>query len=198
MKKKLFIGTHNPKKLTELSKILGNDYDLISFLDITIQEVEETEKTLEGNAILKAKSYYEQIKIPCIADDTGLEVEALEGEPGVYSARYAGEPSDSQKNIKKLLENLQNKKAIHLSQRKAQFKTVIAYFDGSNLKLFEGIIEGTIALEPKGEGGFGYDPIFIPKNFDKTFAEMELSLKNKISHRAIALKKLKNYLTLHS
>lgn len=195
---KIFIATQNPKKLQELTQILGNSFELLSFLDLSIHEVEETEPTLETNAILKAKSYYEQVKIPCIADDTGLEVEILNGEPGVYSARYAGEPSDSQKNIKKLLLKLKEKKALDLSQRKARFKTIIAFYDGLNLNTFEGIIKGHIVLEPRGNQGFGYDPVFVPDGYSKTFAEMTIEEKNLISHRSLALEKLKKFLTLHS
>lgn len=198
MMNKIFIATHNPKKLQELTQILGNSFELLSFRDIPVQEVEETESTLEGNAILKAKFYFEQVKIPCIADDTGLEVEVLDGEPGVFSARYAGEPSDNQKNIQKLLLKLQGKNALDISQRKAQFKTVIAYFDGNNIQTFEGMIKGYIIQEPKGKQGFGYDPIFVPEGYNQTFAEMEPEQKNQISHRSIALQKLKKFLTLHS
>ncbi len=198
MHQKFFIATHNPKKLQEFTQILGNEVELLSFLDIPVQDAEETELTLEGNAILKAKSYFAQVNIPCIADDTGLEVEILNGEPGVFSARYAGEPSDSQKNIEKLISKLQEKKAFHSEQRKAQFRTVIALFDGKNIHTFEGIIKGLITLEPKGNQGFGYDPIFIPDGYSQTFAEMKSEQKNKISHRGLALQKLKNFLTLHS
>jgi XTP/dITP diphosphohydrolase len=192
---KVFIATQNPKKLQELTQILGNTFELLSFLDLAVQEVEETESTLEGNAILKAKSYYEQVKIPCIADDTGLEVEILGGEPGVLSARYAGEPSNSTKNIEKLLFQLKNQQAWDISQRKAQFRTVIAYFNGKDIHTFEGIIKGHIALEPKGTQGFGYDPVFIPEGFNQTFAEMNPEQKNQISHRSLALQKLKKFLT---
>ncbi len=198
MYKKLFIGTKNPKKLHELKQILGDSYELLSFEDFNVQDVEETETTLEGNAVLKAKSFFEQVQIPCIADDTGLEVEILDGEPGVLSARYAGEPSDSEKNIKKLLKKLQEKNAKDLSLRKAQFKTVIAFFDGQNLETFEGVIKGHIPFMKMGDKGFGYDPIFIPEGYQKTFAEMEPEQKNQISHRALALEKLKKFLSLHS
>jgi XTP/dITP diphosphohydrolase len=196
--KKLFIGTRNPKKLYELSQILGSEYDLLSFKDIDIQEVEETEETLEGNAILKAKSYFQQTHLPCIADDTGLMVDILNGEPGIWSARYAGEPADSQKNIQKLLEKLRHLNALTPSERKAHFKTVIAYYDGSEVHTFEGIIHGYIALEPQGNNGFGYDPIFIPEGYTSTFAQMSNEQKNLISHRNIALQKFKNFITLHS
>ncbi len=195
--KKLFVGTHNPKKLKELTQILGLEYQLISFQDIYIQEIQETELTLEGNAILKAKSYFEQVQMPCIADDTGLEVEILGGEPGVMSARYAGEPPDNSKNIQKLLLKLQEKNALNSDSRKAQFRTVIAFYDGVVLKTFEGIIKGYIAKEPMGNQGFGYDPVFIPDSFLQTFAQMNPEQKNQISHRALALQKLKNYLHLH-
>ncbi len=198
MLKKIFIATQNPKKLQELTQILGNSVELLSFLDIPVKDVEETELTLEGNAILKARSYFEQVKIPCIADDTGLEVEILNGEPGVFSARYAGYPSNSQKNIEKLIFKLQEKKAFAIEQRKAQFRTIIAFFDGKNIYTFEGVIKGFISLEPKGNYGLGYDPIFVPEGYSQTFAEMEPHQKNKISHRGLALQKLKNFLTLHS
>lgn len=193
MPKEILIGTFNPNKVEEIQQMLGSDfvcYSCTKFPDI--QDVEETGLTLEENAILKAKAYFEATGLVTIADDSGLEVEALHGAPGVFSARYAGLPSDSKKNKEKLLTELQG-----IPNRKAQFRTVIAYYDGMDVKLFEGMIKGNIGTEEKGSNGFGYDSLFIPENETISFAEMESSQKNKISHRAKAIQACIQFLTKH-
>lgn len=183
--KKILFGTNNAHKLREIREILAGTYKVFSLADLQIvQDVEETEETLEGNAILKAKAFYQISGIPCFADDTGLEVDALHGAPGVYSARYAGEGCTFQDNVNKLLGALQGK-----SQRTARFRTVIAYYDGQQTLTFEGAIEGIITETQSGSGGFGYDPIFQPENSTKTFAEMAPNEKNAISHRGRAVRK---------
>lgn len=192
----LFIGTHNAKKLNEIKQIVG-EIKVYSFDEFRVEEVEETGSTLEENAILKAKFYFEQVQMPCLSDDTGLIVEILGGEPGVYSARYAGSEGNSTKNIQKLLRKLNEAQANSLEQRKAFFKTIIAFFDGAKIFTFEGVIHGTIAFEPKGNYGFGYDPVFIPENHTQTFAEMSPEQKNSLSHRALALKKFQKFLTTY-
>lgn len=188
---KLFFGTGNPKKLAEIQGVLGHIFEIRSFRDLPGKpEVEETAPDLEGNAELKARAYFGIVGYPCFADDTGLEVDALNGAPGVWSARYAGPENDAQKNMEKLLGALGNE-----SNRKARFRTVIAWYDGSELKLFEGILEGSIGFEPIGSNGFGYDPIFIPEGGERTLAEFAPEEKNKISHRGLALKKLEAFLS---
>ncbi|MFM2375140.1 MAG: hypothetical protein RLZZ165_237 [Bacteroidota bacterium] len=189
-KQSLFVGTGNPKKLQEMKAILGDGFDVKSFNDLPAPlEVEETEPTLEGNARLKAMSYHAHTGLPCLADDTGLEVEALGGAPGVYSARYAGPGNDPEANIAKLLAALQG-----VSNRQAQFRTVISWHDGKELRYFEGILKGTIALEKRGHKNFGYDPIFIPEGDSRTLAEMAPEEKNAISHRGLAVRKFAAYL----
>lgn len=191
MKKRLVFATNNAHKLSEISSILGDKIELLSLKDINCDvDIPETADNLEGNAILKSEYVYNNYNINCFADDTGLEVEALNGEPGVYSARYAdGESHDSMANMKKLLYKLEN-----IENRSAQFRTVISLIiDGKNY-IFEGIVKGTISRERRGEGGFGYDPIFIPEGYDKSFAELGDEIKNKISHRARAVEKLINFL----
>jgi XTP/dITP diphosphohydrolase len=152
-------------------------------------DIPETADTLEGNALLKARYVYERFGKDCFADDTGLEVEALNNAPGVYSARYAGTDKDAGANMRKLLDELSDE-----SNRKARFRTVIALIKEGTEYLFEGEVRGTISCEPKGINGFGYDPIFVPENYDKSFAELDLSVKNTISHRANAVKKLVDFL----
>lgn len=191
MKKTLFFGTNNEHKLSEIQQLLGDTYEIRSFRDLSQPlEVDETERTLEGNAILKAKAFYAAIHLPCFADDTGLEVAALGGAPGVFSARYAGENATFQDNVTKLLRNLEevDMGAWGRENRDAAFRTVIAFYDGTNLHTFSGEVRGTIANEPFGEGGFGYDPVFIPEGSEKTFAEMTAEEKNAISHRGIAVR----------
>lgn len=194
MNPKLLFGTNNLHKLREIKEIVGDAYTLFSLADLGIDlEVEETENTLEGNAILKAKTYGELAAMPCFADDTGLEVDALNGAPGVYSARYAGEGCSFEDNVQKLLRELQGE-----DKRTARFRTVIAYYDGREVHCFEGKVEGSILQSPRGRGGFGYDPVFLPEGASLTFAEMEPAAKNAISHRGRALKAFAHFLFNHS
>lgn len=187
---KLVFATNNQYKLKELQAILGDHFELLSLKDIGCsEEIPEDYPTLEGNARQKALYIHEKYDYPCFADDTGLEIDVLNGEPGVYSARYAGEAKDSQANMNKVLENLQTE-----DNRKARFRTVISLVLDNEEKQFEGIVEGEITREKRGDSGFGYDPIFLPDGYDKTFAEMDLSAKNEISHRARAVQKLVEYL----
>lgn len=186
----LIFATHNKHKLEEVKAMLPGEVDLKGLLDINcLEEIPETQPTLEGNALQKARFIYDKYGRNCFADDTGLEVEALEGQPGVYSARYAGEHKNSEDNVDKLLLELQDK-----TNRKARFRTVIALIlDGEEL-IFEGIAEGEIIKQRKGDAGFGYDPVFVPQNHELTFAQMPLHLKNTISHRYKAIKMLAEYL----
>jgi XTP/dITP diphosphohydrolase len=184
------IASNNKHKIEEMSAILGSSFSFLSLEDIGCrEELPETQDTLEGNALEKARFVFDRYRIPCFADDTGLEVKALNGEPGVYSARYAGPAREAEANMDLLLENLQDK-----SERNARFRTVIALIDDQGEHLFEGTVEGTIIDEKRGTGGFGYDPIFKPKGYTQTFGEMPLSEKNQISHRAKAVEKLCEYL----
>lgn len=190
-KRKLVFATNNKHKLEEIRAILGSKIDILSLDDINCHEdIPETADTLEGNAQIKAKFVYDHYHLDCFADDTGLEVEALNGAPGVFSARYAGgEGHDSEANMKKLLSEMQDK-----TNRKARFRTVIAFIEQGEIRLFEGIVNGCITEEKHGDSGFGYDPIFRPDGFSETFAEMGNEAKNQISHRANAVKKLCEYL----
>lgn len=184
------IASNNKHKIEEMSAIMGSSFSFLSLEDIGCsEELPETQNTLEGNALQKARFVFDRYKIPCFADDTGLEVEALHGEPGVYSARYAGPTREAEANMNLLLNKLEGK-----SNRHARFRTVIALIDNRGEHLFEGIVEGTITHEKRGSGGFGYDPIFQPKGYTQTFGEMPLSEKNQISHRAKAVEKLCAYL----
>ena len=187
---KLVFASNNQNKVNEIKAMLPKSIELLSLKDIDCTEdIPETAKTIEGNAILKANYVTEKYNLPCFADDTGLEVEALNGEPGVFSARYAGENKNSDDNMNKLLDNLKDK-----SNRNAQFKTIIALNLNNEQHLFEGIAKGKIISEKKGEKGFGYDPIFVPEGFTSTFAEMEMTEKAKLSHRGIATRKLIEFL----
>jgi len=189
---KLVFATNNLHKLKEVQEMLSNSIELLSLKDIgCFEDIEETESTLEGNAKLKADYITEKYGFDCFADDTGLEVEALDGDPGVYSARYAGEHGNAEKNMEKLLNELQNK-----SSRKAKFRTIIALNLRNKQYLFEGICDGEILNEKSGVKGFGYDPIFKPSNASSSFAEMNSEEKNIISHRGIAIQKLVNFLSL--
>ena len=189
---KLIFASHNENKVLEIQNILGDRYDLISLKDLSFHDdIPETEETLEGNSLLKATAIHKEFEMPCFADDTGLEVEALEGAPGVYSARYAGSNKNAEDNMNLLLENLANH-----SNRKAQFRTVITYKTNQQLLQFEGLVEGEIICSKKGEYGFGYDPIFVPRGASKTFAQMTMSEKNKYSHRSRAFEKLRAFLEL--
>jgi XTP/dITP diphosphohydrolase len=181
----LIFATYNPHKLIEIRNALGPRYTLQSLGDLNEKEISETGSTIEENSLIKAEYVFNKYQKACFSDDTGLEVSVLNNEPGVFSARYAG-TGHSADNIDLLLANL-----IDQKDRKAQFKTIITYFDENGRKfVFEGLVHGKIVLEKEGVEGFGYDPIFQPNGFKKTFAQMSLSQKNEISHRGIALKKL--------
>jgi XTP/dITP diphosphohydrolase len=187
---KLVFATNNPHKLTEVRAILEPLFTIISLADLNCNdEIPETAGTLEGNALLKAKYIHDKFGLDCFADDTGLEVEALGGEPGVYSARYAGEANIASENMAKVLSLLGEN-----TNRNACFRTLIALIQGANTIFFEGKIDGEIAEHPHGESGFGYDPIFVPQNYTISFAQLSADEKNKISHRALAVEKLANYL----
>ena len=187
---KLVFATNNKHKLEEVRAILGNRIEVLSLNDIDCHDdIPETADTLEGNALIKARHIHEKFGVDCFADDTGLEVEALGGEPGVYSARYAGEECNPEANMYKLLQNLTGK-----NNRNAQFRTVIALIIKGEEKLFNGIVKGTITEEKMGDSGFGYDPIFIPEGFSESFAQMGSEMKNSISHRYRATEQLGNYL----
>lgn len=186
----LVFATHNTNKLKEIGLLLPKNIRLISLEDIGCsEEIPETETTLEANAQLKADYITRHYGISSFADDTGLIIDALNGAPGVYSARYAGEEKDSEKNMEKVLKELKNS-----TSREASFKTVIALNVNSKRLLFEGIVEGKITYEKRGANGFGYDPIFIPTGYDQTFAQLPIQIKNEISHRGKALQKLIQYL----
>jgi XTP/dITP diphosphohydrolase len=186
----LVFATNNAHKAREVSQILGPDFEIRTLKDIgCTEDIEETESTLEGNALLKARYVKEKYGYDCFSEDTGLEVDALGGAPGVHTARYAGESRDPEANIALLLHNLQGK-----DLRKARFRTVIALTYGTTEILLEGICEGKIALAKQGEGGFGYDPVFIPDGYDQTFAELGDEVKNRISHRALATEKFRDWL----
>lgn len=186
----LIFATNNNHKLYEVQAMLGNSFELIGLKELSFSEdIPETFDSLEENALEKAQFIYKKFGKNCFADDTGLEVKALDGRPGVKSARYAGEGRSSEDNMQKVLKELEN-----CNVRDAQFRTVIALIlDGKNF-LFEGIVEGILIKEKRGEEGFGYDPIFLPNGYNQTFAEMPLSIKNTISHRARAFSKLIDFL----
>ena len=186
----LVFATNNKHKLEELQHLLGDKISLLNLKNINcFDEIPEDHNTLEENASQKANYIFEKYKIDCFADDTGLEIDALNGDPGVLSARYAGELKDSEANIQKVLKKLKGE-----NNRKARFRTVIALIVDEKEYLFEGIIEGEILTEKSGHDGFGYDPIFKPKGYNKSFAQMSLTDKNKISHRAKATEKLVAFL----
>lgn len=185
----LVFATHNTKKILELRSLLKDEFTVISALELAVPEPEETGTTMEENSALKANFVFEHCKKPSLADDSGLEVDALEGRPGVYSARYAGEPKSDKANLTKVLSEMQ-----HETKRGAQFRTVLSYRDENGLHQFEGVVRGCLILEPRGELGFGYDPIFVPEGDTRTFAEMELSEKNQFSHRAKAFHKFLTFI----
>tara|TARA_B100001989_G_scaffold232518_1_gene191833 strand:- start:522 stop:1100 length:579 start_codon:yes stop_codon:yes gene_type:complete len=186
----LIFATHNQNKVEEITAILPPVIEIKSLRDINFKnEISETSETLQGNALIKARTIFNQFKRNCFADDTGLEVEVLNGDPGVLSARYAGNQNIAIDNIKKLLRKLKNH-----DNRKAQFRTVIALIYDRNEYFFEGIIKGKIIREAKGNNGFGYDSIFQPENYILSFAQLDKEEKNKISHRAKAFRKLINFL----
>ena len=186
----LVFATNNKHKLDELQAILGNSIKLLSLKDIGCDEdIPEEQETLEGNAAQKSFYIYNKFGYNCFADDTGLEIEALNGEPGVYSARYAGEEKSAEANMDKVLNRL-----FKINNRNARFRTVISLVINGVETQFEGVVKGRILEEKRGISGFGYDPIFQPDGFEKTFAEMDLTAKNKISHRGRAVEKLIQYL----
>lgn len=190
--RKLVFATNNAHKLEEVKSVSHDSIAILSLKEINcFDDIPETADTLEGNALLKAEHIYNNYGFDCFADDTGLEVEALDGRPGVYSARYAGEEQDAVKNMQKLLTELDG-----VANRKAQFRTVVALIEKGEVRYFEGKITGKITTKPSGSAGFGYDPVFIPDGFSQTFAELGSDLKNKISHRALAINELKKYLNL--
>lgn len=186
----LIIASQNQNKLVEFKKILGDKINLFSLSDIGLnQEIPENEKTIKKNAMFKAKFVNTQTGKNVFADDTGLEIDSLNGEPGVYSARYSGVDRNSEKNIELVLRKLKNK-----ANRNSRFKTIISLIiDGKSVN-FEGVVEGKITEEKRGSNGFGYDPIFQPNGYSSTFGEMSLKEKNKISHRSIAINKMVQYL----
>ncbi|GAB4280898.1 MAG: non-canonical purine NTP diphosphatase [Marinilabiliales bacterium] len=191
MKKSLIFVSHNINKIKEIKNILPEKFELISLSEAGYaHEIPETGNTLEENALIKARTVYKEINSNCFADDTGLEVKALNNLPGVFSARYAGPQCNSEDNIDKLLQELQ-----HHNDKSARFRTVIALIYDNNEFLFEGIVNGKIIHERRGNNGFGYDPVFVPDGYTKTFAEMSLNEKNIISHRARAFNKLISFLT---
>ena len=186
----LVFASNNEHKIKEIKSLLGNSFALLSLHDINVREdIPEEEPQIEGNALAKARYVFNVSGLNVFADDTGLEIAELNGLPGVHSARFAGENKDSSANIEKVLFLLGNSK-----NRKARFRTVIALILEKKEYLFEGIVNGTIIKEKRGIEGFGYDPIFLPDGKTRTFAEMELSEKNTISHRALAFEKLKKFL----
>ena len=187
---KLYFATNNLHKVAEVQKILIGDFEILSLKDLgnTI-EIPETGDTLEENSRLKVRYLYDTYGLDCFADDTGLEVEALSGAPGVHSARYAGTPGDDRKNVDMLLENLKN-----TADRNARFRTVITLITDGREKQFKGVVNGKIINERRGNSGFGYDPVFVPNGYVTTFAEMAEEEKNRISHRGISIRKFADFL----
>ena len=187
---KLVFATNNLNKLRELQQLLGEKVELLSLKDINCNdEIPEDYETLEENATQKAEYIYKKYNVNCFADDTGLEIRSLNNEPGVYSARYAGEEKDAKANMKKVLTKLSG-----IEDRSARFRTVISLFLNDKEYQFEGIVDGNILESERGKDGFGYDPIFEPNGYSESFAEMEMSEKNKISHRGLAVQKLVQFL----
>lgn len=193
MSRKLVFATHNAHKVDEVRAILPASVELVGLAALGCHdEIPETGNTLRNNALQKVQYIHDRFGVDCFADDTGLEVEALDGAPGVYSARYAGEPADFAKNRAKLLAALTG-----ISNRRAQFRTVVSLILNDKTYFFEGIVTGRIIAEERGVGGFGYDSVFVPDGYDKTFAELPAAVKNSISHRARAMEQLNNFLTQH-
>jgi XTP/dITP diphosphohydrolase len=188
---KLVFASNNKNKIAEIQQQVGSQFQIVSLEDIgCFVDIPETAETIEGNAVLKANYITENYGLPCFADDTGLEIESLNNEPGVYSARYAGEQKNAEDNMNLVLQKLKNQ-----TNRKAQFKTIIALNINNQQYLFEGIVKGKIIIEKLGDQGFGYDPIFQPAGFPTTFAEMTMEQKALISHRGIAVQKLIKFLS---
>lgn len=193
MSRKLVFATHNAHKVDEVRAILPASVELVGPAALGCHdEIPETGDTLRDNALQKVQYIHDRFGVDCFADDTGLEVEALDGAPGVYSARYAGEPADFAKNRTKLLAALTG-----ISNRRAQFRTVVSLILNDKTYFFEGIVTGRIIAEERGIGGFGYDSVFVPDGYDKTFAELPAAVKNSISHRARAMEQLNNFLAQH-
>jgi XTP/dITP diphosphohydrolase len=187
---KLILATNNNHKVEEIAHFIGEKFDLVTLNEIGFEgDIEETGTTISENSLIKAQFIHEKYGLNCLADDSGLEVEALDMAPGVYSARYAGEPRNDQANTNLLLKNL-----VNSVNRKAQFRTVITLIFDGQINQFEGIVSGKIIPEPIGNQGFGYDPVFIPDGYDRTFAQMSLNEKNNLSHRTRALQKMVNFL----
>ncbi len=187
---KILFATNNKHKVNELRQILPPRFELVTMADLNCyDDVEETGSTLEENALIKARYLYSRFGISCFADDTGLEIQALNGAPGVFSARYAGENKDSRENVALVLRELNGE-----SNRKARFRTVIALIIDGQEHLFEGTVNGKISTEAKGGSGFGYDPIFVPEGYELSFAEMDADTKNSISHRKLATDELVKFL----
>ncbi len=186
----LVFATHNQHKVHEIRAIAGPQWNIVCLSDLgCTEEIPETADTLQGNALQKAQFVYDRFHVNCFADDTGLEIEALNGRPGIYSARYAGEQCSFLDNMNKVLSEMEG-----LTNRKACFKTVIALILDDQTYYFEGRIDGTIIENPRGDAGFGYDPVFVPDGYNKTFAEMDETEKNRISHRGLAIAKLLAFL----
>jgi XTP/dITP diphosphohydrolase len=198
---KIVLATRNKNKVEEIREILKmylddeifSQIELLSSADFQIPEIEEDGETYEENALKKAREVYKFTKLPSLADDSGIEVEILGGRPGVFSARYAGEGATDEENNKKLLKELEN---FPIEKRKAKFKCVIAYVDSVEERIFYGETSGKVIFEPLGDGGFGYDPLFLPDGFDLTYAQLPGEVKNRISHRSKALQKFAEFLTL--
>ena len=189
--KDLVFATNNKHKIEEINHVIGDSFKIISLKEIGChEEIIENDSTLEGNARLKSTHIYNNYGYDCFADDTGLEIESLNGRPGVLSARYAGEPPDFEANIDKVLKELEN---VHT--RNARFRTVISLIINAKEHLFEGIVQGSIIEQRRGNKGFGYDSIFVPEGYNLTFAEMSTSEKTSISHRSLAMAKLINFLS---
>ena len=186
----IIFATHNLHKTEEVRAILGPNYQIRNLPELGCPDIPETADTLKGNALQKAQYVVDHYHVNCFADDTGLEVEALDGRPGVYSARYAGEGCSYQDNVRKMLNEMRG-----MNNRKACFKTVIALILNGEQYFFEGRVDGQILTEQRGTDGFGYDPIFLPDGFDQTFAEMDAAAKNAISHRGRAMQQLKTFLS---
>jgi XTP/dITP diphosphohydrolase len=186
----IVFATRNKNKVEEIKHLIPSSVKVLSLHDVhCMEDIPETALTIEGNASIKSFYVYEKYHHNCFADDTGLEIEALDGRPGVLSARYAGEENDATKNTAKVLSEMKG-----AENRKARFKTIISLVIDGNEMQFEGIVNGTILTEKRGDHGFGYDPIFVPDGSNLTYAEMDLTEKNRISHRALAVKKLVQYL----
>lgn len=189
--KKLVFATHNTNKYREVNEKLSNQFELLSLRDLAFdEEIPEDFETLRENALQKARTIHHRFSVNCFADDTGLEIDALDGRPGVYSARYAGKEANSEKNMAKVLAKLE-----FANDRAARFRTIIALILDDQEYIFEGVVNGTIATQQSGTSGFGYDPIFIPEGFDRTFSEMSIIEKNSMSHRARAFDKMLNFLS---